>query len=204
MFVETPIVRPRQLIGLLGGSFDPAHAGHIHISYQAIKRFGLTHVWWLVTPGNPLKIQEPAPMEQRLREARNLVRHPRIIVTDIEAKLNSTFTAETLQYFRIHFSHSRFVWLMGADNLVQFHQWQAWTQIMNFFPVGIIARPGDQISARLSRAARLYRKFRLSERQSKLLGRSNAPAWCFVNGPMVEHSSSKIRARENRDEFSYR
>ena len=198
MLYETPIVRPRQLIGLLGGSFDPPHAGHIHVSCQAMKRFGLTHVWWLVTPGNPLKTQEPAPMEQRLTEARYLARHPRIIVTDIEAKLNSTFTAETLQYLSVHCSHSRFIWLMGADNLVQFHQWQAWTQIMNLCPIGIIARPGVQISARLSRAARRYRQFRIYERQAKLLGRANAPAWCIVNVPMVGQSSSAIRAKEKR------
>ena len=190
-----PIARAGQVVGLLGGSFDPAHKGHVHITLEAMKRFGLDRLWWLVTPGNPLKPRGPAPLTDRLTRARTIMDHPRVTVTDIEARLGTRYTAETLHALLNRYPGVRFVWLMGADNLAQLHHWQDWHTIMETVPVGVLARAGDRISARMSRAARLYRAARISGRASQLLGRAHAPAWSFVNVPMVPHSSTAIRAR---------
>ncbi len=188
-----PIARPGESIGLLGGSFDPAHAGHAHITREALKRFALDRVWWLVTPGNPLKAHGPAPLAQRLARARALMAHPKVAVTDIEARLGTQFTAETLGKLQANYPGVRFVWLMGADNLAQFHRWQRWRDIATSVPLGVIARPGDRISARMSPTAKLFRSVRIQGRASSLLARAEAPAWCFVNVPMVAISSSALR-----------
>lgn len=189
-----PYAAPGQVIGLLGGSFDPAHAGHAHITREALKRFGLDQVWWLVSPGNPLKKHGPAPLEKRVAHARDVMQHPRVQITDIEARLGTRYTAQTLAKLRALYPQVRFVWLMGADNLAQFHHWQDWRQIMETVPVGVLARPGQRISARMSRAAALYAPYRIAGRHAQLLARARAPAWCFVNVPMVDVSSSAIRA----------
>ena len=189
-----PYAAPGQVIGLLGGSFDPAHAGHAHITREALKRFGLDRVWWLVSPGNPLKRHGPAPLAKRLAHARDVMQHPRVEVTDIEDRIGTRYTAQTLAKLRGLYPQVRFVWLMGADNLAQFHHWQDWRQIMETVPVGVLARPGQRISARMSRAAALYAPYRIAGRHAQLLAHSNAPAWCFVNVPMVDVSSSAIRA----------
>lgn len=186
---------PRQgVIGLLGGSFDPAHAGHVHITREALKRFGLDRVWWLVSPGNPLKAHGPAPLERRLARARAVMQHPRVTVTDLEARIGTRYTAESLAQIRRLYPQVRFVWLMGADNMAQLHRWQDWREIMEGLPIGVLARPGQRISARMSRAAGLYAPYRIPARFSHLLGRAEPPAWCFINVPMVDLSSSAIRA----------
>lgn len=190
-----PIARAGEVIGLLGGSFDPPHKGHVHITREALKRFGLSRVWWLVSPGNPLKAKGPAPLGQRMDRARAVMRHPRVEVSDIEAHLGTRYTAETLRRLRALYPGVRFVWLMGADNLAQLHRWQDWREIMATVPVGVLARPGDRISARMSPAARLHAPARLVGPASHLLGRAEAPAWCFVNVPMVAQSSTAIRAQ---------
>lgn len=190
-----PYARSGQVIGLLGGSFDPAHQGHAHITREALKRFGLDRVWWLVSPGNPLKEHGPAPLDKRIERARQVMQHPRVEVTGLEAHLNTRYTAQTLAALRARYPGVRFVWLMGADNLAQFHLWQDWRQIMQAVPVGVLARPGERISARMSRAAALYAPYRIPGRYSQLLGRAQAPAWSFVNVPMQDVSSSAIRAR---------
>ena len=190
-----PVARAGQTVGLLGGSFDPPHEGHLAISRAAIRRFGLDRLWWLVSPGNPLKVRGPAPLDRRLAAARALVDHPRIAVTDVEARLGTRYTAETVAALQARYPGVRFVWLMGADNLAQFHRWQDWHEIMGRVPVGVLARPGQRISARMSPAARIYRAHRLAGRRSELLARSVPPAWCFVNLPMNDASSTAIRNR---------
>ncbi|MBD3665896.1 nicotinate-nucleotide adenylyltransferase [Sulfitobacter aestuariivivens] len=194
MRADFPFAAPGQVIGLLGGSFDPAHAGHAHITREALKRFGLDHVWWLVSPGNPLKASGPAPLDKRMRHARAVMQHPHVTVTDIEAKLGTRYTAQTLAKLVARYPRVRFVWLMGADNLAQLHLWQDWRQIMETVCVGVLARPGQRISARMSRAAMLYAPYRIPGRYSRLLARAQAPAWSFVNVPMVDVSSTAIRA----------
>ncbi len=194
MTYALPHARPGQVIGLLGGSFDPPHAGHLHISREALKRFGLDRLWWLVSPGNPLKTAGPAPLDQRMAAARALVDHPRIAITDIEARTGTRHTAATLRVLRALCPGVRFVWLMGADNLAQFHLWQDWREILDTVPVGVLARPGQRISARLSPAARIYARARIPARDSQALGHANAPAWCFLNVPMMDISSTRLRA----------
>ncbi|MCA0042620.1 nicotinate-nucleotide adenylyltransferase [Celeribacter litoreus] len=190
-----PYARPGQVIGLLGGSFDPAHEGHALITRQALRRFGLDRVWWLVSPGNPLKAEGPAAMEDRLARARAVMDHPRVEVTDLEARTGTRYTAQTLRAIKRLYPGVRFVWLMGADNLAQFHRWQDWREIMETTPVGVLARPGVRVAARTSVAARTYAHARLSGRASQLLGHVEAPSWCFVNVPMSDASSTEIRAR---------
>lgn len=192
---ELPFARPGQVIGLLGGSFDPPHAGHAHITREALKRFGLDRVWWLVSPGNPLKPDSPAALHRRVKAARALVRHPRVTVTDIEARLGTRFTAATLAGLQRLYPGTRFVWLMGADNLASFHKWEQWRWIMTTVPIGVIARPGSGIAARTSPAASRYRFARLRGREAALLPNCRPPAWCFASVPMVNLSSSDIRAR---------
>ncbi|PKP82294.1 MAG: nicotinic acid mononucleotide adenylyltransferase [Alphaproteobacteria bacterium HGW-Alphaproteobacteria-2] len=189
-----PHAEPGQRIGLLGGSFDPAHAGHAHITREALKRFHLDRVWWLVSPGNPLKPLGPAPMARRLARARRVMSHPRVTVTGIEARLGTRYTAETLDRLAARYPGVRFVWLMGADNLTSFHRWQRWQDILHRVPVGVLARPGKRIPARQSVAARAFAHRRLPEAAAPLLALRTAPAWCFLNVPMVDLSSSRIRS----------
>nr|WP_170438778.1 nicotinate-nucleotide adenylyltransferase [Ruegeria arenilitoris] len=190
-----PYARPGQVVGLFGGSFDPPHQGHVHVTLEAMKAFGLDRVWWLVSPGNPLKSRGPAPIDQRVEAARSIMQHPKVEVTDIEDLTGTRATADTLAALRRLYPQVRFVWLMGADNLSQFHKWKDWRLIMDTVPVGVVARPGDRISARMSPAARVYGKYRIDGTARHLLGRADAPAWCFVNVPMVDVSSTQIRSK---------
>lgn len=181
-------------IGLLGGSFDPAHAGHAHITREALKGFGLSRVWWLVSPGNPLKARGPAPMAERIARARSVMDHPRVVVSDIEARLGTRYTAETLERLIALYPGVRFVWLMGADNLAQFDRWQRWEWIMQHVAVGVIARPASRLPARMSKAAERFERARIPAESAALLGRLRPPVWCLVNVPMVAISSTAIRA----------
>lgn len=190
-----PVAKPGQVIGLLGGSFDPPHAGHVHITKAALQRFGLGQVWWLVSPGNPLKPTGPAPLAARMQAAHALMRHPKVRISDIEARLGTRYTADTLAVLQRRYPAVRFVWLMGADNLAQFHRWQNWQQIMQRVPLGVLARPGDRLAARRAPAARIYARARIPGRAASVLGRASGPAWCFINLPMSTQSSSAIRAR---------
>lgn len=191
-------------VGLLGGSFDPPHAGHAHITYEALRRFGLDRVIWLISPGNPLKPHGPAPMRYRMQAAQAVVRHPRVMVSDIEAQLGLCYTAQTLATVQARYPGVRFVWLMGADNLTQLHQWQDWHSIVQRVPLGVFARPGDRLSARMSPAARIYRNARLPCGAARALVHRAAPAWCYLNVPMVDLSSRMIRAKAVREFHSGR
>ena len=186
---------PGQTIGLLGGSFDPPHLGHVHITCEALKQFNLDAVWWLVSPGNPLKKCAPAALTDRVRSARALVTHPNVFVTDIETRLGTRYTAQTLAALKSKYPKIQFVWLMGADNLAQLHCWQTWRTIMETVPIGVLARPGNRISARTSKAALTYRHARIKASNRHLMARMAAPAWCYVNIPLTAASSSAIRAK---------
>ncbi len=184
---------PGTRVGLLGGSFDPPHAGHLHLSREALKRFQLDFVVWLVSPGNPLKPNPPAPLADRMAAAQAMAVHPRILISDFEARAGTRFTAETLEVAKARHRGVRFVWLMGADNLAQFHRWDNWQQILNTVPVGVLARPGLRTAARTAQAARIYRAAKLPRSAAKALPDMTPPAWCFVNIPMSDLSSSAIR-----------
>ena len=182
-------------VGLLGGSFDPAHEGHVRISLHALKRFDLDQLWWLVSPGNPLKQRGPAFLSRRLEYAKRLVENPRIKVTGIESQLQTRFTCDTLLELKAIYPSTQFTWLMGADNLAQIHHWQAWRSIFEIMPVGVLARPGQGLAAQCSPAARLFAGYRISNNTSRMLSHVAAPAWCFVNLPLSQSSSSEIRSR---------
>lgn len=182
------------VIGVFGGSFDPAHHGHAHVSRHALRALALDQLWWLVSPGNPLKQNGPAPLPQRLTRARALVNDPRIHVTDIEAKLGTRYTADTLRELGRLYPQRRFVWIMGADNLAGLDRWENWRWIMRNVPVAVIARPGQQRNALTSVAARSFAQARLSPRAAPMLARMHAPAWLFLTIPMRDISSTQIRA----------
>ena len=187
-----PIAASGMVVGLLGGSFDPAHSGHAHITREAIKRFGLDRVWWLVSPGNPLKAKGPAPMARRMARARAVMDDPRVIITDLEARLGTRYTAGTVARLQAIYPGVHFVWLMGGDNLQQLHRWERWRWIMEHVPVGVLARRGSEIGARCSKAAAIYADARVPARG---IGLRAPPAWCFTDVPMVDVSSSEIRER---------
>lgn len=186
---------PGQRIGLLGGSFDPPHAGHVHITLWALRTLRLDRVWWLVSPGNPLKPHGPADLDRRLAAARERMRHPRVCVTDIERRLGSRYTARSLAALGARHPGVRFVWLMGADNLVSFHRWESWAWIMRNHPVGVLARPGEQLRAGLSPAARRFARYRLPQSGAAALGVREPPCWVLLTGAMSTASSTEIRRR---------
>jgi len=190
-----PYAEAGQRIGLLGGSFDPPHWGHVHISKEALKRFHLDQVWWLVSPGNPLKREEPARLDRRIAAGRALADDPRIVVSDLERRLGTRLTAQTLNHTQRLYPGVRFVWLMGADNLATFHLWQDWRGILGRIPVGILARPGHMLAAGLSPAAQIFDQARLPAGFSPILPLCPPPCWCLVSGPTVGLSSSAIRSR---------
>ncbi|QCO56621.1 nicotinate-nucleotide adenylyltransferase (plasmid) [Pseudorhodobacter turbinis] len=189
-----PIATKGMVIGILGGSFDPAHAGHAHLAREAIKRFGLDRVWCLVSPGNPLKARQPAPLADRMARARKVLHDPRVIVTDVEAHLGTRYTAQTLEALIALYPGVRFVWLMGADNLIQFDQWDRWRDIIAMVPIGVLARPGSRGPARRAKAAQVFWHSRLPDSAARLLPYAPLPRWSFVNMPMIDMSSTAIRA----------
>ena len=184
----------RQTIGILGGSFDPAHGGHVGLTHVALRRFGLDGVWWMVSPGNPLKPNGPAPMDQRIAQARAILDHPRVTITDIEARLGTRYTADTLRALMQRYPRVNFVWLMGADNLHQFDQWRDWRWIMETVPIGVLARPGSRLAPLSAKAARVYAHARVPERASRTLAHGPAPRWCYINMPLSDLSSTALRA----------
>lgn len=185
-------------IGLLGGSFNPAHDGHRTISLVALKKLGLDRVWWLVTPQNPLKsADDTADYDVRLEHARRAARHPRIVVSDFERRMNVTFTFETLRLIRMRYSSVRFVWLMGADNLVSFSEWENWREIARLAPIAVFARPGSKIRAPFSHAARCLSRHRLDEEDAKLLATTRPPAWVYLTDTLHPASSTAIREKRS-------
>lgn len=183
-------------IGLFGGSFNPAHQGHVLASLTALRRLGLDAVWWLVTPGNPLKNNQGLPeLSVRVDAARALVRrHPGIHVTGVEAQLGTRFTAQTLAALKRRCPGARFVWLMGADNLAQFDRWRGWRRIAAMMPIAVIDRPGATHKAVRSRAAVALERWRMDETDAVLLPTEPPPAWLFIHGRRSNLSSSALRA----------
>ncbi len=194
--VSLPYAARGQRIGLLGGSFNPPHAAHRLISEIAMRRLGLDRVWWLVTPGNPLKDHATLlPLADRVILARGLLKDPRIIVTDFEMNLGSSFTAATLAHLRLRHPDVQFIWLMGADGLANFHRWRNWRDILATMPMAVIDRPGWRLPGLSSKAARAFARARLPESRARVLGRTRPPAWTLLSGPLMPISSTEIRAK---------
>jgi nicotinate-nucleotide adenylyltransferase len=181
-------------IGLYGGSFNPAHAGHRHVSLMALKRLGLDRVWWIVTPGNPLKdTGELATTAMRVEEARQVCDHPRIDVTAFEEEIGARYTVDTLAYLKRRYPGVRFVWIMGADNLASFHRWRGWRRIARMMPMAVIDRPGWTLKAVHSRSAKALSASRIGENEAQALAGFEPPAWVFLHGPRSHLSSTKLR-----------
>jgi nicotinate-nucleotide adenylyltransferase len=182
-----------QRIGLYGGSFDPPHGGHLHVSRLAARRLRLDRVWWLVSPGNPLK-GNAAPLPARLAAAHAIARGPAIVPTDIEAVIGTRYTIDTLRALRRHYPGVRFVWIMGADSLADFHLWRDWRGIAGLVPIAVVDRPGSTFAATAGRAAQALGAWRLPEAGAARLADLAPPAFTILHGPRSELSSTAIRA----------
>ena len=183
-------------IGLLGGSFNPAHEAHRHISLIALRRLNLDAVLWVVSPQNPLKsAQDAAPIAARLERARELATDPRIFVTSLEQTFGTHYTIDTIEALQRTFSKARFVWLMGSDNLAQFHRWRQWKTIARRVPIAVIARLDFTTAALASPAARFLQASRLDPASAPDLAGRTPPAWVFLQERLDPASSTAIRAR---------
>jgi len=190
----TPRLTDRR-IGLLGGSFNPAHAGHLHVSLEALKRLDLDEVWWLVSPQNPLKAADGmASLERRLAGARAIAApHKRLRVTDLERVLGTRYSIDTVRALFQHHPKARFVWLMGADNLRQLPRWKGWAALVESIPIAVIDRPGFAPAALSGAPARRYAKARLAPEASRSLSDRAAPAWTFLYTRLNPLSATAIR-----------
>jgi len=189
-----PHVESGMVVGLFGGSFNPPHEGHLLVAETALRRLGLNQLWWMVTPGNPLKSRtELAPLSERISLSERLARNPRIKVTAFEQALGSPYTARTLAYVKSRRPRVRFIWVMGADSLRTFHRWQKWRSIVQTFPIAVIDRPGSTLSFLSSRMTRTFDEARVDEDDAGALWKKPAPAWTFLHGPRSALSSTSLR-----------
>jgi nicotinate-nucleotide adenylyltransferase len=183
---------------LLGGSFNPPHAAHRALSLFALKRLKLDRVWWLVTPGNPLKdVRHLPPLETRVAAAEGLARHPRIEVSGIEAVIGTQYSYDTIGYLVRECPGVRFVWLMGADNLKDFHRWRNWKGIAALVPIAVVDRGGTSLTATAGPAAQTLAKARIPENEAVSLAEREPPAWVFLHGLKSSLSSTALRAQKS-------
>ncbi len=193
---KLPPFAPGLRIGLFGGSFNPPHEGHRVASLLALHRLGLDWLWWLVSPGNPLKDTHLLPpLAARIAAAHRLARHPRIAVSGIEAKIGTRYTYETIAYLTQRCPGVHFVWIMGADNLATFHQWKRWRDIAALVPIAVIDRPGSTCSAIHSPAGAWLSRYRFEESNGRAFAAAKPPALIFLHGPRSSLSSTALRAK---------
>jgi len=186
---------PGMTVGLFGGSFDPAHEGHAHVARTALRRLGLDRLVWLVSPGNPLKRSAPADLARRMAGARAMASDPRMLVSDAETTLGSRYTIDLVRALQARWPAVRFVWIMGADSLLDFHKWRGWTELLEDIPTAIITRPGSAIRSRLAPAARRFAHARLPSSRARRLAFATTPAWTFLRAPWHFVSSTELRAK---------
>lgn len=189
-------LEPGMRVGLFGGSFNPAHAGHAHVAETALRRLGLDRVIWLVSPQNPLKPRDQTDLlARRMMGAARFARGPRMWISDAETKIGSHYTIDTVRALKARHPGVRFVWIMGADSLAGFHRWRGWTELFAEIPMAIVARPGSTIRGRFAPAARRFAHARLPSSRARLLPYCEAPAWCFLRAPWNYLSSTALRSR---------
>jgi len=195
--MRMPHAEAGMTVGLFGGSFNPPHAGHALVAETALRRLRLDQLWWIITPGNPLKnAADLADMAERLKWCREITDDPRIRFTTFEASHNFRYTEETLRYLRQRNAGVHFVWIMGADSLAGFHRWQNWQDIANTVPIAVFDRPGSTLAYLSSRMAKTYDFARVNEDDAARLARMPPPAWTFIHGPRSALSSTAIRKGE--------
>ena len=182
-------------IGLFGGSFNPAHKGHMHVADAGLRDLGLDRIWWLVSPQNPLKPKQPS-YDTRAQTVRDLPLKPRMEINRAEIDLGTNYTIDLIKGLQHRYPLTRFVFLMGADNFTQLPKWKGWQDILESVPVAVIARPQSPIRARLGKAAQVYQKYRIDEQNSHILQYYEAPCWTYLTLPLNDLSSSAIRARK--------
>lgn len=188
-------------IGLFGGSFNPPHPGHQLVSRQVMRKLQLDAVWWLVSPGNPLKDNTNlAPLADRVKAARDLVELPNVHITGFEAEHGFRYSYDSLKYLKQTLSDRRLVWIMGADNLAEFHHWEHWQRIARMMPMAIYERPGSSRRAPFSRAATRFARYRIDEADAPLLPYRKPPSWVYLRGLVSKLSSTAIRAQNNENE----
>jgi nicotinate-nucleotide adenylyltransferase len=186
-------------VGLYGGSFNPAHEGHAHVAETAKRRLHLDRVIWLVSPQNPLKSRhETADLAERMASARSLAKGPGMIVSDVESRLGSAYTIDTIRALKRRFPGVKFVWIMGADSLASFHRWRGWVQIMREVPVAVVSRPWISLKSRFSPAALRFAPYRLPSTAALRLADARPPAWVFLFGRFNFLSSTALRDRLKR------
>ena len=196
-YLIMPHTERGMIVGLFGGSFNPPHEGHVLVADIAMRRLGLDQLWWMVTPGNPLKNHNHlAPLGERLKRSEALATDPRIKVTAFEKTLGESYTARVLAQVKARNPHAHFIWIMGADNLASFHKWQHWQTIARTFPIAVIDRPGATLSYLSSKMARTFDFARVDEDDARVLWKKRAPAWTFIHGPRSPLSSTALRAAE--------
>nr|WP_132074044.1 nicotinate-nucleotide adenylyltransferase [Sinorhizobium americanum] len=197
-YLRMPHVESGMAVGLFGGSFNPPHDGHVLVAETALRKLGLDQLWWMVTPGNPLKDRNNlAPLAERIAMSEKIARNPRIKVTGFEQALGQSYTARTLEFVRERNRGVRFVWVMGADNLRSFHRWQDWRRIVGTFPIAVIDRPGSTLAYLSSRMARTFSRARIDEDDAPTLASRPAPAWTFIHGPRSSLSSTALRSAKS-------
>ena len=180
-------------IGLLGGSFDPPHKGHIYISIEAKKLLQINEIWWLVTPQNPLKISEPATYQERIKNCKELSKGKPISIKKIEKKINSKYTYQTLDYLLNHYIDVKFFWIMGADNLINFHKWQKWRQIFQEISIVVFKRHGYNNQALKSIACKTFTNYRINSLQINKNHFDKLPSWAWIDNREIKISSTEIR-----------
>ena len=184
-------------IGLLGGSFDPPHKGHLHISLEAKKILKLDEIWWLVTPQNPNKISKPATYDERIKNCLNITKGQPIKISEIENKINSTYSYESIRFIKHHYNHIKFYWLMGADNLINFNNWQNWRDIFYNISIVVFKRHGYNNKALNSIAKKKFSQFQIYSNPIDQYNFMKLPSWCLINNKEIKISSSEIRKQRN-------
>lgn len=190
-----PLAVSGQSIGIFGGSFDPPHAGHLLAAKRALRRVGLDQIWWIPSPGNPLKTRQPAPMNERLDAIAKLASDPKMKPVDLETLLGTRYTIDTLTALQAMYPGVNFVLIFGADILGELHLWKRWKELVLMAPICAIARPDEQIRAGLSPFAQCFSRYRLRPEEAPLLKMCRAPLWTILPGVMSDLSSTEIRAQ---------
>jgi len=185
-------------VGLFGGSFNPAHDGHMHVAQCGLRELGLDRIWWMVSPQNPLKATQPS-YESRVKTVQALNLPTRMDIQHLERDWGTRYTIDFIRLAQMRYPRTRFVFLMGADNFAQLPQWKNWKDITARIPIAVIARPGDGIKPRLSKTAQMLSTYRLAEEHSHILQYFNAPVWTFLTPPLNSQSSTVIRKTMVKD-----